>query len=184
MSVFQSRSPYPLDKAGPQLRNGGKPESSLQHYLRPRSAERISAGKLSANVGSHIGTPPFQFLNCIKKDQINSRQNTGQSTPTNWVKPNQHRGRARIRSQSRARTVSPTTSKSRIHSPVSLEEVTHWKSPVRMISAESAACRTSLQHSSEHSPAGLVTSMPPTVCRFSHEDYKHVQFIEWLGEEQ
>lgn len=186
MDMSTKKAPYSPHEAAQQMLDNMQPEPSLHHRLRPRSAERLSAERLSANIGSCVQISPCKRFNCTKKNQMNDKQEIDESTAANRAKLNtenkldQHRGRSRIRSQSRPRTASCTTLKRRIHSPIALAGRTYRKDPACLAGMSGPAQSASSRQSSEHPSIGFRTSRPPGVCRFSHEDYKHFQIIGWL----
>jgi hypothetical protein len=186
MNISTQKATHSPKERALKMLDSTEPETSLYCCVRSRSVERLPIEKLSENVGSCVLKPPSQLLNCKKSYQTNEQQDNNGSSPGLMVnltienKLNQHRGRPQIRSRSRARTVSGTTSKSRIQSPITSSGLTYKKRPVSLVAVDCPTQRPSIKQSSEHNSTGLIPSSPSALCRFNYEDYKHVQVVGWL----
>jgi hypothetical protein len=163
-----------------------EPKPSPQDRAHPRSGEGVSSNKAPANGSPCLSIPPFQLFDCSKKEQVDVQIGANGLTPTNWVSVSteddvaQHRGRSRMRHHRRSRTVSHTTSKSRIRSPPALAGLGYDTSPVGFLGVDGTVQSASSQPSSHKSSAGFVAPRPRAASRFSYEDYKHTQIMGWL----
>ena len=58
--------------------------------------------------------------------------------------------------------------------------ITHGTGPVRLLEAEGAFASAAPKESFGTKAAGFAAPRPQPACRYSYEDYKHHQAMEWL----
>jgi hypothetical protein len=166
--------------------NATLPSSSLMGRASPLSREHLQPNKLPTSTSRRLPTPTLQSVECAEGDHHQSENGVKGSQPTMRAgvrmedKLAQHRAPSRTRHQSPSKTVLHHISQARTPSPVAQTGLKYGTSPICLLHAHDAH---SAQQSSRMNVAPSASSRPHVGCRFSYEDYKHSQVVEWLERE-
>jgi hypothetical protein len=95
----------------------------------------------------------------------------------------QSRSRSRTKHLSLPENAAQRLSRSRSSSPAAQAGLRRGRSPACLRHADDAPQVASLQQFSGTNAASYRPSRHPVARRFSYEDYKHTQFMEWLERE-
>jgi hypothetical protein len=173
--------------SGTPRRNGtaAQPSSSLNGWASPLSREYLLSNDIPTNTSQCLPKPMPRVVECAEADHNTSEHGVKGSKPTIRVgvstedKPVQHTGPSRVRYQSPSRTIPHNTSQARTPSPVAQTGRNHATGPVCLLRAHVLPCASSKQ-SSRTNAAPSAGPRSYVGCRFSYEDYKHAQVVEWL----
>jgi hypothetical protein len=166
--------------------NATLPSSSLMGRASPLSREHLQPNKLPTSTSQRLPTPTPQSVECAEDDHYQSENGVKGSQPTIRAgvrtedKLGQHRGPSRTRHQSLSKSVLHHIAQARTPSPAAQTGPKYATSPICLLHAHDAH---SAQQSSRMNVAPSAGSRPHVGCRFSYEDYKHSQVVEWLERE-
>lgn len=156
-------------------------------WSRPLSGERSPTRKLSSQPSPL--TYAYQQAKRAEESQgdvdpdVKGLQRTTRVNLSTEDKLIQNRARSCTPHQSLPGTMYPRTSEWPLSSSIPQAGLNCGTSLVRLVDADESLQEASSQQSPGTNAAALTASRPHVACRFSYEDYKHTQFVEWLERE-
>ena len=173
----------------PQVGLPAQPNPSLQGWPNPFSPEHLPSNAISANANQYLSKPTGQFVERAGADHHSPEDGVKRPMPTVPVrlsaddKPTRHRESSRRRHESPSKTIFHCISHVRTPSPVAQAGLSSSASRICTMHAHDTLPGASSQQTSRTNAASSNGPRPHLTCRFSHEDYKHIQVMEWLERE-
>lgn len=181
---LSSNNQYTMRGTPPPAENAAQPSSSTKSWASPLSREVLLSDKLPANTSPCRQTPTPPLVEFAEDDHHDWETGAKGSKPSTGNKLAPYRGRSRTQNHSLPGMTPHGISRSRTSSPVGQAGLKCGKSPGCLRHADDALQNASLQQSSWTNATSGRAPRHHAACRFSYEDFKHTQFVEWLERER
>jgi len=166
-----------------------QPSPSTKIWASPLSREVSLSDKLPINTTPcrpAPGPPVVEFaeenpLHCEASAKVLKPSNPAELIKHNKVSPS--RSRSRTHHLSLPENAAHKLKRSRSSSPATQAGLRRGRSPGYFRRTDDVSQAASLQQSSGMNASSYRPPRYPTARRFSYEDYKHTQFVEWLERE-